>query len=343
MAVMTAKQLVDKAIEIEKTRTQYIYGTYGQRITEALIQYKQNQYERFNTPARSARYRTLIGEATAWDCCGLIKGILWGWDKDKGVKYCGNPSVPDMGANSMQKVLLDQSSNFANIQPGEAVWIPGHIGIYIGNGKIIEATTRWTDNVLISSIDGSSRKNRIWNLHGKLPWVDYTKAVKPKPEPPKNYITYKVKKNDTPWGIAQEFYGDGKEYYKIMKASGLSKDETIYVGQELIIPLEQACTMYTIKKGDTPWGIAEQYYGDGREYKRILEANNLKEHDPIYAGKTLRIPLDSVVIHIVQRGDTPWDLAKRYYNIGSRYREIMIANGLAINANILVGQELIIP
>ena len=31
MAVMTASKLVEKAKEIEKSPTQYVYGTYGQK------------------------------------------------------------------------------------------------------------------------------------------------------------------------------------------------------------------------------------------------------------------------------------------------------------------------
>lgn len=342
MAVMTAKKLVEKAKEIEKLPTQYVYGTYGQRMTEDLIAYKQKQYPRYNTPARSQRYRKLIGKGTAWDCCGLIKGILWGWDKDKGVKYRGHPDVPDMGANGMQKVLLNQSSDFSKIQVGEAVWISGHIGIYIGGGQVIEATTRWTDNVLISSIAGGARQ-RAWTLHGMLPWVDYSEAVKPKPEPPANYITYTVKKGDTPWGIAQEYYGDGNQYKKIMAASGLKPDATIYVGQELIIPTDQTLHLHTVAKGDTPWGLAERYYGDGREYKKILEASGLAENATIYVGQVLKVPLGKKRVHIVRRGDTPWGLAQKYYGNGSRYVEIMAANGLQINAAIYVGQELLIP
>ena len=342
MAVMTAKKLVEKAKEIQKLPTQYVYGTYGQKMTEDLIAYKQKQYPRYNTAARSQKYRKLIGKGTAWDCVGLIKGILWGWDKDKGVKYLGNPSVPDMGANSMQKVLLNQSSDFSKIQIGEAVWISGHIGIYIGGGQVIEATTRWTDNVLISSITGGARQ-RSWTLHGMLPWVDYSDAVKPKPEPPASYITYTVKKGDTPWAIAQKYYGDGNQYKKIMAASGLKQDATIYVGQELIIPTDQKLHLHTVVKSDTPWGLAEQYYFDGREYKKILKASGLSETATIYVGQVLKIPLDNMIVHVVRRGDTPWGLAEKYYGNGRRYYEIMSANGLKHNATIYVGQQLLIP
>lgn len=55
-----------------------------------------------------------------------------------------------------------------------------------------------------------------------------------------------------------------------------------------------ASTMYTVKKGDTLWKIAEDNYGKGKggEHKRIFDANRpmLSHPDKIYPGQVLRIP-----------------------------------------------------
>ena len=51
---------------------------------------------------------------------------------------------------------------------------------------------------------------------------------------------------------------------------------------------------YVVKKGDTPWGIAEQFYGDGNKYKLLEEYNGFTGH--IFADQVLRIP--SVRAHI---------------------------------------------
>ncbi|MFO1091518.1 MAG: peptidoglycan-binding protein LysM [Hyphomicrobiales bacterium] len=52
--------------------------------------------------------------------------------------------------------------------------------------------------------------------------------------------------------------------------------------------------LYTVKKGDTLWAIAEHVYGKGhgKENKKIFEANKpmLKHPDKIYPGQVLRIP-----------------------------------------------------
>jgi nucleoid-associated protein YgaU len=52
--------------------------------------------------------------------------------------------------------------------------------------------------------------------------------------------------------------------------------------------------LYTVKKGDTLWEIAEAVYGKGhgKDNKKIFEANRpmLKSADKIYPGQVLRIP-----------------------------------------------------
>ncbi|HMN44404.1 MAG TPA: LysM peptidoglycan-binding domain-containing protein [Povalibacter sp.] len=49
---------------------------------------------------------------------------------------------------------------------------------------------------------------------------------------------------------------------------------------------------YVVQKGDTLWKIADEYYGDGRLYTKIFEANRdvLKDPDKIKPGQELRIP-----------------------------------------------------
>ena len=53
-------------------------------------------------------------------------------------------------------------------------------------------------------------------------------------------------------------------------------------------------TMYTVKKGDTLWEIAEKHYGKGKgaKYPEIVKANTppVKDPDLIQPGWVLRIP-----------------------------------------------------
>jgi nucleoid-associated protein YgaU len=49
---------------------------------------------------------------------------------------------------------------------------------------------------------------------------------------------------------------------------------------------------YAIKKGDTLWGIATDFYKDGSKYPEIVSANLevIKDADKIYPGQSIRIP-----------------------------------------------------
>ena len=126
------------------------------------------------------------GTTWGWDCVCLVKGILWGWDNDKskprgGGAVYGSNGVPDLGDNSMYNACLKKSSDFSKISKGELVWMSGHVGVYVGNGNVIEATMGFNQNgVIKSQID--SKGNRTykgqggspkWSGHGFLPYVDY--------------------------------------------------------------------------------------------------------------------------------------------------------------------------
>lgn len=49
---------------------------------------------------------------------------------------------------------------------------------------------------------------------------------------------------------------------------------------------------HTVKKGDTLWGIAKKYYGNGAKYTQIYNANKGKIKNPnlIYPGQVFTIP-----------------------------------------------------
>ena len=74
-----------------------------------------------------------------------------------------------------------------------------------------------------------------------------------------------------------------KDYANIMKTKGLngfSKTDNSASTNYFI---------YTVKKGDTLWAIAQRYLGSGYKYKEIKDLNTLNS-DMIYPGQTLKIP-----------------------------------------------------
>lgn len=47
---------------------------------------------------------------------------------------------------------------------------------------------------------------------------------------------------------------------------------------------------YTVVRGDTLWGIAQRFYGNGSRYPEIARANNIANPDIIHVGQRLLIP-----------------------------------------------------
>ena len=195
----------------------------------------------------------LINELTSnvfgFDCVCLIKGILWGWNGDiskgyGGAVYKAN-GVPDTNANGMIKMCSDVSTNFQGIIKGEAVWLDGHIGVYVGDGLVVECTPKWDNKVQITALENLGKKSgyysRRWEKHGKLPWIDYSVSSNGTALPKNDttiYRKYTVRKGDTLWGIAVKQLGSGKRYTEIMKLNNLTTTQ-IYPNQVLNIPNKQ--------------------------------------------------------------------------------------------------------
>ena len=104
------------------------------------------------------------------------------------------------------------------------------------------------------------------------------------------FISYIVNTGENLWSIAEKMLGSGSLYNEIKQLNNLSND-VIYLGQNLKIPktnTQISHNTHTVKKGETLWGIAERYYGDGNRYKEIQKINGLDD-DKIYPGQVLKI------------------------------------------------------
>lgn len=160
----TASGLVDYArAQLGKP---YWYGTFGNTATQSLLNSKKKQYPSHYTSQRMDKYKMQLG-ARVHDCVGLIKGYLWSKSPTSSPKY---NSSQDVSANGMLKACKEKG-DFATMpeMPGILVFKRGHVGVYVGNKKVIEARG-FNYGVVVTSLD-----KRGWTQWGKCPWINYPK------------------------------------------------------------------------------------------------------------------------------------------------------------------------
>ena len=172
---MTNQDFVKTLKDIAASKTVYMWGTFGSPVTETIIHQKVAQYPNRYSSGRQSHLHSLIGKGYfAFDCVGLIKGVLWGWNGDigksnGGAVYTSN-GVPDTTASGIMNACKNVSTNISADMPvGSALYATDHIGIYAGDGKVIECTLGdLGDGVVITSLSA-----RNWLKHGLLPYIDY--------------------------------------------------------------------------------------------------------------------------------------------------------------------------
>lgn len=165
-ATKNAHDLVAYAVQAWENGWGYVWGSHGNVLTNATLSWMLDLY-----PEGVGNYEDFIrahwlGRRTA-DCIGLIKGYGWLDAETLEIKY-GTNGMPDIGANQMYYNAVESGTidTMPDI-PGIAVWHRGHIGIYIGNGEVIEAMgTKY--GVVKTQIYG-----RGWTHWLKVPYINY--------------------------------------------------------------------------------------------------------------------------------------------------------------------------
>lgn len=161
--------IVKWAVHAQENRWGYVYGTYGDVLNETLLTSKLSQY-----PDEVGSYEEFIrqnwfGKRTA-DCVGLIKGYSW-YNTETAQIQIGANGMPDISANAMfenasEKGTIDTIPEI----PGLAVWHEGHIGIYIGNGEVVQAANT-TVGVIQTPVGQSD-----WTHWLKIPYISYKES-----------------------------------------------------------------------------------------------------------------------------------------------------------------------
>lgn len=161
------------AIQAWENNWGYVWGTYGNVLTESLFEYKKEQYPDSVGDYADFIEKNWLGRRTA-DCVGLVKGYGWLDTSNMTIGYAKN-GMPDYGANQMYQAAKDAgtlNADYGSLDTmpevvGLMLWKKGHVGVYIGNGYVIEAMgTR--KGVVKTELAG-----RGWQGWCKLPYINY--------------------------------------------------------------------------------------------------------------------------------------------------------------------------
>lgn len=181
----------------------YWYGTFGQTASASLLASKKKQYPKYYT---ASDFSTQFGKRVH-DCAGLPKGYLWSATPTSAPKY---DAGTDWGATAFYQHCNKKGTidTFDHV-PGRLVFKGkpskmSHVGVYVGDGKIIEAKGHKYGVV-------ESKLDKTWDYWGQCNVIEEDSAPAPEPqpepqpqpapapEPVKN--NYKVKTNGSPLAL----------------------------------------------------------------------------------------------------------------------------------------------
>lgn len=169
----------------------YWYGTCVYNCTESLLARKAKQYPSHYGSSRMAKYNKAVeNKNVCADCVGLGKGFVWTNGGEGVIEAIGTGSsfknnyatnnCPDKSANGMFTYAKSKGKNYGTIDtipeiPGLAVCKDGHVGYYIGNGKVVEAYG-YTKGIIITDL-----KKRPWVNWYEFPGIEYISSTVSEP------------------------------------------------------------------------------------------------------------------------------------------------------------------
>ena len=169
--IISTEALIEKFREALRDNWGYIWGTAGEKWTEA----KQRQIEQTTDSdrAQARKYgKKWIGHTVA-DCSGLFS---WAFRQLGGYMYHGSHTMYMQYCTAKGELKSGKRTDWAMLKPGTAVFVwngsrYSHVGLYVGDGIVIEAMGT-VNGVTTSKVSAGK-----WTHWGELKGVDYAKAA----------------------------------------------------------------------------------------------------------------------------------------------------------------------
>ena len=194
MPIVTGKTPAGLVAHAQKALSEkwwYVWGTFGNTLTESLLASKIKQYPQYNN---DALHRPHLGQ-TVSDCVGLIKGYcMWDDKTDKPVYRA------DLDYNTGMMYNAATVKGPIGTIPGRAgicVYMQGHVGVYVGNGWVIKCAGG--RGAIRTPLSGSGATR--WTAWFECPFIDYGAAEQPSSESTELKVgdTVRVKQGAAPW------------------------------------------------------------------------------------------------------------------------------------------------
>lgn len=157
-----------------------------------LVKWAEEQYKKKNRYKGGGIGRYDSDGTRQFDCCGLFKCFMWHDYSTNNARYYGK-TQKDLSCEG----LLAEAKEKGDIStipeiPGVLVYMKGHMGIYIGNGKVIESTAAKYDGkkgrIYKTYFKGNGKgcdgKRATWTKWFKSSNLTYENEVKPEPTKP---------------------------------------------------------------------------------------------------------------------------------------------------------------
>lgn len=177
--LMKVNEFLERIRKLPQLKTLYVKGGWGAPLNAYNKKRVINAYD-YNYQRR-AKIEAASADIFAFDCCGIVKSVLWGFSADPsknngGAQYKAN-GVPDLSEAGFLRVCTYVSSDWSKIIPGACLFMDGHMGVYIGDGKAVESTPIWADGCQFTRVNNITAKGRgngrTWSKWGLIPYVDY--------------------------------------------------------------------------------------------------------------------------------------------------------------------------
>ena len=182
--MITTEALIAKFEQALKEKWGYIWGTAGEKWTEALQKALEKTTD--SDRAQGRKYGSKWIGHTVADCSGLFS---WAFRKLGSTMYHGSDTMYRKWCTDHGEMKKGKRVDGRTLKPGTAVFVwngkkYSHVGLFVGGEKVIEAMGT-IQGVTTSKVTASK-----WTHWGELNGVTYD-GVQPAPEPTPSLPTIK--------------------------------------------------------------------------------------------------------------------------------------------------------